>query len=120
MTIQGLVYPAVRASLEVGRIAWSIRDIHDQAGTHLRYRLPTRTSNNWLKSALAVSMNTPRLPPMATVHSPPEYAQPYWGTQFIPLSCVNEPARVLNIIVTVAQNWAVICAISSDMSIFAL
>src|SRR5215217_5575999 len=87
---------------------------------HLRYRPPTRASNNRLKSALGVSMNTPRLPPMATVQSPPEYAQPCWGTQFIPLSCVNEPASVLDIIVTVAQNWAFISAISGDMSIFAL
>src|SRR5215218_1467142 len=77
-----------------------------------------RDSNNWLKSALAVSTNTPRVPPppIATVHSPPEYAQPCWGTQFMPLSFVNEPANVLNIIETVAQNWADICAISSDMS----
>ena len=52
---------------------------------------------------------------MHTVQSPPEYAQSCWGTQFIPLSCVKEPASVPNIIVTVAQNWAVICAISSFM-----
>src|SRR5215204_3498138 len=85
----------------------------------LPYPSATRTSNNLLKSALAVSTNTPRVPPppIATENSPPEYAQPCIGSQFMPLSCVNEPANVSNIIETVAQNWALIRAISSDMSI---
>src|SRR5918995_5078253 len=87
----------------------------------LPYPSAIRTSNNLLKSALAVSTNTPRVPPapIATEYSPPEYAQPCIGSQFMPLSRVNELANVLNIIETVAQNWALICAISSDMSILA-
>ena len=42
------------------------------------YHSTPKASNNSLKSALDVSMNTPRLPasPMHAVHSPPEYAQP--------------------------------------------
>ena len=35
--------------------------------TQLRYPSPTSTWNNWLKSALAVSVNTARVPPMSSV-----------------------------------------------------
>jgi hypothetical protein len=85
------------------------------------YRSPPKASNNSLKSAKDVSTNTPRLPsaPMHAVHSPPEYAQPCYGTQFMPLRSVNEEAKVLNVREMAAQYWAVFCANSSDMSILA-
>ena len=65
--------------------------------------------------------HSPRLPsaPMHAVHSPPEYAQPCYGTQFMPLRSVNEEAKVLNIREMATQYWAVFCANSSDMSILA-
>src|SRR5919197_4100351 len=86
-----------------------------------RYGWPTRTRKSSLKSALAVSMNTPLRPPspMATVQSPPEYAQPCWGVQFIPLIWENAPLSVSNSIETVAQNWAAPAARSGDISMLA-
>src|SRR5918999_2789396 len=75
----------------------------------LRY-LPTSSWNRRLKSAFAVSMNTPFVPPapMATVQSPPEYAHPCWGDQFMPLIWVKAPPSVSKSMETVAQNWALI------------
>lgn len=66
-----------------------------------------------------VSTNTPRFPPIAIVQSPPDYAQPCCGVHFIPLNWEKAPAKVLNIMVTVAQNWAVIAAIYCDLSMVA-
>jgi hypothetical protein len=65
-----------------------------------------RAPNNPLKSALDVSTNTPR-------QSTPR------GTHLMPLRSANEEAKVFDITETAAQTWAVLCAISSDISILA-
>ena len=81
-----------------------------------------QNSKRLLKSALAVSMKTPLGPPAptATVQSPPEWAQPCCGVQFIPLICEKAPLSVSNSSDTVPQNCAAPAASSGDISMLAL
>jgi len=56
-------------------------DCHEYLLQGFQVSTYTRTSNNWLRSALAVSTNTQVLPPaMITVQSPPVYDYTFCGT----------------------------------------